>query len=108
MDWSEGCADAREVASKPYSLQLPGALGAGAGAGAVAVARSNVRAGKLGSCGRQSDRVTDGSNRGEIAGGPRADVCGLVRVELVQESAMDRTLARREWSWGDTAALGEW
>jgi hypothetical protein len=97
MDWSEGCADAREEASKPYSLQLPGA-----------VARSNVRAGKLGSCGRQSNRVTDDSNSGEIAGGPRAVVCGLVRVELVQESAMDRTLARRECSWGDTAALGEW
>jgi hypothetical protein len=104
MDLSEGCADAREEASKPYSLQLPGALGAGPGA----VARSNVRAGKLGSCGRQSDRVTDDSNSGEIAGGPRAVVCGLVRVELVQESAMDRTLARRECSWGDTAALGEW
>ena len=104
MDWSgTGCIDARDVASKPYSFQLPGALGAGTGA------RSKVRAGRLGSCGRHSDRVMDDeSNGGDIVGGPRGAACGLVRVELAQDSAMDRTLARREALLGDAVVLRHW
>lgn len=71
MGWrAKVCADdARGAVSRPYSVQLAGALGAGADT------RSKFSAGKLGSCGRQSDRVMeDESNGGDIAGGPRVVV----------------------------------
>lgn len=98
-----GCAAAREEASKPYSLQLPDALDAGT------VTRSKVRAGRLGSCGRQSDLVmAEGSNAGEIVEGARAGASGLVSVEPVQDSPTESKLARREPLLGDAVTLGQW
>ena len=51
--------------------------------------------------------MADESKGGEIVGGLRVVVCGLVCVELVQDSAMESKLARRDPAPGDKAVLGE-
>lgn len=84
------------AASKPRSSQLLGARGA----------RSKVKAGRLGSCGRHSDRVMLAASNVDGAGGPLGGACGLVRVELVQDSAMESTLARREPLMGEPVVDG--